>query len=604
MKHTIATISGWAAGLSLLACGSTYGGGLFDTSWQNDRGESIARVERNLRGAPRAPNAQVVVGVTRAGLVGSALDGSNRWQHPAQVDTTPIVAGDLVLFSAQGRVHALDAKSGARVWDISSRGRKLHGAGSDGKFLAVVLSGDTPGPSTLLGVTRGGDVRLEKTADTQLGRPAVRGGVAFVPWGDQYVSAVDLESGDELGRLLMRELVSYALNAGGELFFGQDGLVRFDDKIQLGWTNQANRLSLPVRELPGKPEWLGSGYQLSPVTTSARTKIRLYATPVVEGGALEFGARAYLATYFRVAMGLDTRTNSLRFARAFEREIVGGAAAASGFLVCDAGGKVFRVGEDGGDAGQTDFGVELKSCTGDASATRLAAGTAPPKLAEQIALALDRLDADMAVAERLLVDELSKIDDPLVTKILIDLSQSSRIPPDLVAAVRRMLSKRKNGLDYMLAALEQQYDFISGVLLPPPLGPLADALSAAGETRAAPLLARHLNDPANASADVERAALALEKLATPAELQAIRTFFALYRATADEPELVRAVIAAARALVRIGAEPGREIVQRASQDLLTQADVRRALPAILQPPEAAKKDEPGARAEKSQQPRE
>ena len=70
-----------------------------------------------------------------------------------------------------------------------------------------------------------------------------------------------------------------------------------------------------------------------------------------------------------------------------------------------------------------------------------------------------------------------------------------------------------------------------------------------------------------------------------------------------------AVVSTARALVRIGAEPGREIVERASQDLLTHADVRRALPAILEKPEApggapAKKDESAAHAEKSKQARE
>ena len=48
-------------------------------------------------------------------------------------------------------------------------------------------------------------------------RPAARGGVALVPWAGQYVSAIDMESGDELGRLLTREVVSYAISSGGEV---------------------------------------------------------------------------------------------------------------------------------------------------------------------------------------------------------------------------------------------------------------------------------------------------------------------------------------------------------------------------------------------------
>jgi outer membrane protein assembly factor BamB len=135
----------------------------------------------------------------------------------------------------------------------------------------------------------------------------------------------------------------------------------------------------------------------------------------------------------------------------------------------------------------------------------------------------------------------------------------------------------------MLAALERHYDFVSGAL-PPPVGPLADALAALGETRAAPALARHLNDPANSIDDVERAARALGKLATPTEFRELRTFFALYRATADDPGLVQAVAAVASALLRVGGEEGRALVERAATDPLTQPDVRRAISALLPEP--------------------
>ena len=64
--------------------------------------------------------------------------------------------------------------------------------------------------------------------------------------------------------------------------------------------------------------------------------------------------------------------------------------------------------------------------------------------------------------------------------------------------------------------------FVSGVLLPPPVGALADALAASGELRAAPLLAKHLNDPANSAQDVAHAARALIKLATPRKVFKVR----------------------------------------------------------------------------------
>jgi outer membrane protein assembly factor BamB len=115
------------------------------------------------------------------------------------------------------------------------------------------------------------------------------------------------------------------------------------------------------------------------------------------------------------------------------------------------------------------------------------------------------------------------------------------------------------------------------------VGPLADALGALRERRSAPLLARHLNDPANSIDDVSHAAVALETLATGAELGELKTFFALYRATADEPLLVRAVLSVGAALLRVGGPDGKSLVERASSDPLTQPEVRQGLGELVAP---------------------
>jgi hypothetical protein len=95
---------------------------------------------------------------------------------------------------------------------------------------------------------------------------------------------------------------------------------------------------------------------------------------------------------------------------------------------------------------------------------------------------------------------------------------------------------------------------------------------------------QHLNDPATESSDLLRAARALETLATPNEAPGLRTFFALYRATADEPALVQAVVYVARALVRVGGADAQAIVDRAAHDPLTNPDVARELLALAPPP--------------------
>ena len=99
----------------------------------------------------------------------------------------------------------------------------------------------------------------------------------------------------------------------------------------------------------------------------------------------------------------------------------------------------------------------------------------------------------------------------------------------------------------MLAALNKHYDYLANVLVAPPVGPIADAVAKANEKRAAPLLASHLLDPANAVSDIQHAAQALSTLATPAELPALKTSFAHYRGVAEDEALVPAVASVAQA---------------------------------------------------------
>src|SRR6185369_9160946 len=442
--------------------------------------------------------------------------------------------------------------TGGKSWSIGNRGLSLRGAANDGSLSALVLADSHK--SLFLGVSRAGTTLGSVESKADLGVPAARGGVAFVPWSSQYVSALDINSGDENGRLLARVQVSQALNFGGDLYFGEQGLLRFDEKARFASTSQAN----------------------------ARTKIRIFAAPVASpSGEVTLGAGTFAASYFRVVFGLDSKSGALRWVRALPADIVGGAAASSGFVLCDVNGKVWSLDRAGADVTAFELGGKIRMCSADAGADEVPGAPARSGLAVQIGEALDNLEPTMAEAERYLVSELGKLEDPIVTKSLIDLSSSPRVPPDLRLETRRLLALRKNGTEYMLSALARHYDFVSGVLLPPPVGPLADALAASAETRAAPLLAKHLNDPANSADDVAHAARALTKLATPAEYDDLRTFFALYRATADDEALVAAVVACAEALLRVGGADARALVERAAQDPLTQNDVRRALPAVL-----------------------
>ncbi|MEZ4222417.1 MAG: PQQ-binding-like beta-propeller repeat protein [Polyangiaceae bacterium] len=566
------------AAAGLIGCaGNSANGRAFSPEWQNDGGKSITAVQARVGAARVDAGTAVAVAVTDDGLAGVLLDGSGKWKYAGKISAMPAVAGSIVVASTGGSVVGLDAKTGKALWQVDSEGRGLRGAGDDGSITVISLGSPTGGSSMLLAVGRDGSVVRRLTPEPEIGTPAVQGGIAFVPWGNQYVSAIDLDGGNEVGRLLLREQVSHAVNLGGSLYFGELSLVRFDEHVGEAVEGKGTRVALPTRELPGKPLWFTDGAQVDPATATARERIRLFARP---DGPNVSGGR-FAATYFRIVMGLSAQDGKLQWVGTTASDVIGGAGAEGGFAFCTEDGSVVLKDETGGDAGSLSFEKNVRACVVHAGNFQVTRGKPPAPLPQQIAKAIEVKESEMAIAQRFLLRELGAMQDAFVTKVLIDLAENSRTSPMLLEDARQLLSSRRTGAEYMLESLSKHYDFLTDVLRPPPVGPMADALAAMNESRAAPLLAKHLNDPANTPDDIQRAARALEKLSTGSELEELKTFFALYRATADQKELVSAVLSVARALVRVGGEDGKRLVRDAARDPLTHPDIQGGLTGLV-----------------------
>ncbi len=574
-----------AAALSV-ACGA--GGQLgsaFSTEWQNDGGRSIAALQRELS-APSAPaGAGVVVGVNSAGVVAITLTGQ-RWERAGRLDARPVIAGDVVLLSGGGRLTALAAATGAELWSIETGSRALRGAGDDGQFTAASLGALNGGKSRLVVVERSGAVRLSAEPEVEIGAPAVRGGVVFVPWSNQYVSAIDAQTGAERGRLLARRQLSRALTLGGDLYFGEQELLRFDEQVGQAASGGGTVAVLPRREFPGKPRWFTPGAEVLSPKANATDRVRRLALPKGQSGSgAGFDGDRFVATYFRVAIGASAKDGAVRWARATSKDVLGGAAVSGGFVLCMEDGTVSVIdGQTGAESASLSLGGPLESCEAHGGSYQVASKPAERTLAEQIAEVVSSRDAQMVPMQRFLMQELVNLPDDSVTQALIDLAMRPEAAPLLVKDAREALAGRRSGAPAMLAALEREYDFLDDVLLPPPVGPLADALLAMKETQAAPALARHLNDPANTADDIMRAARALEQLATASELSELQTFFALYRATAAEAPVVQATVSVARAIARIGGTEGQALLRQAAQDPFTHVEVKEAIDALLAPP--------------------
>lgn len=565
------------------ACGA---GGMrgpaFSEEWQDDGGAAIAAVASKVQKTPLPESKGLVVGVTKTGLVGMGLDGSGKWSHAAAPDARPSIAGGVVVYTQTGQLIALNGATGAELWKIPVGEKRLRGAGDDGTTTVATVAGSSGGGTAVVAVARDGKVLQSWTPDQDVGIPGVAGTTVFAPWGSQYVSALDVGDGVEIGRVLARTVVSRTISVGGSLYFGESALVRLDSAISRSTHGEAHLVKLPERELPGKPTWFPSGVNVLPPAAGAPDSIRFYARPSEKGDKLGLDSDRFAATYFRIVAGFDSANGALRWTRTLPAEVIGGDAASGGFAFCDNVGDVwFTDARAGGAAGKVSLGQPLRACIVSAGSFHVPSGSQSNDLTAQITQAIELRETQMATIQRFLLRELGTNEsDPQVTKTLLDLASDARTQPEVLEESRNLLAARRTGVDYMLEALKRHYDFLSDVLRPPPVGPLADALAAVGERQAAPLLAAHLNDPADSPNDVRRAAHALVKLATPQELGAIKTFFSLYHANADQDDLVAAAIDTARILMKLGGAEGAAVVEQAARDPLTSPGVREAIASL------------------------
>lgn len=556
-------------------------GGAFDSRWAYDGGKGIAAVQEKLAQEPIPRGIDVAVGIVddddgRTTLVGATLTGGEPWTFAHSLDSRPVIAGTVVVGLGGQELFALEAATGKLLWQRKVRGR-LRAAGDDGQTTVVSLEPRTGRGSVLLAIDHDGEV-LRQIEDAQdIGAPAVVGRYAFLPWQGQYVTVHDLQRGEEVARALLRTEVSRAFTLGGAVFFAGAAATRLDGQIRRGAEGEASTVSLPSRELPGMPRWISPGTEVLPPEASALDKTRIYARPAVTGPAAIEGGH-HVATYFRVALGFDARTGEIAWATTNEADFLGGAAYAGGFALCDARGDVtFLDVERGAPSARMSLGRPLRSCVVQADGIKVTARSRVEPLWRQLDRVVSLRDAELVNIQRFLLRELAALADEEVTGSLINLASDARAAPALVEDARRLLAGRRAGPQYLLAALERRFDYLAGAVNPPPVGPMAEAVAAMKERQAAPLLVRHLLDPATPPADLERVAAALATLAGPAELPALKTFFAMYRGVEDDATSPAAA-RVAEALLRLGAA---DVVTRAAADPWTTPALRERIAALV-----------------------
>jgi outer membrane protein assembly factor BamB len=549
-----------AAGVSLVLAALSCGGGQtrghpLDRSWSDEDGTELAAFVRDWAPPRPRPTPDLAVGVIDGrSLAGCELERGAPWRFEHELDGRPVLAGELVVGLGGGELFALDGRSGELVWARPAVG-SLRGAGDDGTTTVVSLGSLSRERSIVLAVARDGAVVRQLDVVARVGVPAVRDAVAFLPWNDRFVAVFDLAAGREQARVESTTTVSRAWVAEGELFFGDRRVLLFDRAIVAARRGEGSELGLPAREFPGAPGWLRSDV------------VRLLARPRVTAGPsggkeLRWAEDGYALLYRQVALGLDAATGATRWAHTNAVPFLAGEAARTELCLCDTAGTVrFLGGRTGVPTRERTLGSPLRACVlqcagSDRAAPELrpAAGASLPAAARVRGL-LDALrvhDRELLPLQLELVADLAGIEGEEATAGVIALASAEQTPAELRTEASRLLAARRTGDGAMLRELERAAAEPTWAPINAPIDALAQAVGAMRIEAAAGALGTLLLRPALRPEQALGLIEALASLGGAGQTLALEAFVAGRACGQDDDRWIRAVQAAARALLGLG----------------------------------------------------
>jgi HEAT repeat protein len=212
----------------------------------------------------------------------------------------------------------------------------------------------------------------------------------------------------------------------------------------------------------------------------------------------------------------------------------------------------------------------------------------PLTLRQQLAAAAQDADSRLVPVRLLAVELLAKLPDPDATQDLLALCEDDRTTVGIRKAACNALRTRKNGNDHVLAALARHAVYLDGTVAPP-VGALAKAAATQQETRAAPLLIAHLQDPNTPTQGLAELIRALGELKAASAGPALAEFLMLYHADAIDEHLAHALEQTPDTLVKLVGEAARPTLVKVAEDPLSAGNVRQsAQKALAQLDEQAK----------------
>lgn len=528
--------------------------------------------------------------------------GETLWDREvAQIDSRPLILGDMVLFVAGRYVMAWDLRNGSERWryqvpeDWTFRGAAVEA----GRCYVTVGKGRLGSVQRRDGIivaldARDGSRLWEHTVPFLLGAPAAEGGLVFVPWDGQNMTVLDGTNGHEVARFRSLDDVIHFVMARPEgVFYGARALYRLTSRSASGRVDGATHYALPVEGIPGEPEFDLSGYELPGLSMR---KIRFFwaPQPAASDEAIALADDTIYLLYFRFILAYDSNTGQIRWTYRYDEDVEAVQVVPGGLFLVGRHGRVVFVGaESGGVEWQREMGFRVRSVTFSLGAmTPPDRQTVEPRSVRQgLQEIIFDPDNRLLPVRTYALQLLTQIDDPEVTQDLLEIHAREGVPEQLREAAAQALSERASGGAFLVDALGTHYDFLLQTS-PPPLDIVARTLVRMDSREAVPQLLEHLMDHETSLTALREVAAAVVALGDASVVGPLRDFLVRYHADSAFAENAEALNVMVDGLLRHGNVAEREVLERIQADPATLLAVRThiaeafaALEAAAQPEE-------------------
>ncbi|MCC7538773.1 MAG: PQQ-binding-like beta-propeller repeat protein, partial [Deltaproteobacteria bacterium] len=577
-------ILGALVGSAVAACaGFIATSGSFGSRFPDNDRETTARIVSQL---PRSTAATAPDNGLRKPLVVATLHGETPtvvvydleagrelWRKQVRTDTRPQIVGGVVMAGVGTDVLAWDLASGAERWRAETDGLAFIGATADESTVYYVLSLGNQGGARRVGTLRAvdartGALRWDHQVPVVFGAPAVAGRFVFIPWERQNLTVLDARTGDEVARFRTTDDVLAWVEAFPEgVYYGSRDIYRLTSQSHGGTKRSTTHAPAPAADAPGEPLIHADGFLPVPANRTARGRIRYHFRPAASTDErIAVAGDTVYFTYFRFVFGLAT-DGALRWAIRRQSDVISAAATEAGlFVVTEDGTVALLDAQTGHERWTRPMGAPLAAAELSVAgfAPEGSAGAAPNLRTSLSEIVLDP-DNRLVPARAFAIRLLARMEDPEITRDLLDLYAQRSMPGALREEIGRALRARRTGTQHLVEALARHYDYLEQTE-PPPLAIIVPALLEAQERTAVPRLIEHMMDHETPMNVLALVITAIVELGDAQVVGPLREFVIRYHADSTFRTNIEPLAAAAAGLLRHGGDEGRQMVTALGQN--------------------------------------